>query len=90
VLAAGHLGDRIADGGAIRAARPRDTRQLSHAERLDLQRRLIAAGYDVGKLDGRFGEKTSEAVRAFQIASGMVPDGYASAGVLARLQSGRP
>jgi lytic murein transglycosylase len=90
VLAAGHLGDRIAGGSGIRAAWPRGERQLSHAERIDMQRRLIAAGYDVGKIDGRFGEKTSEAVRAFQSAVGMVPDGYASAAVLARLQSGPP
>ncbi len=87
VLAAGHLGDRIAGGGTIRAAWPRDDKQLSHAERLEMQQRLAAAGYDVGKLDGRFGEQTSAAVRAFQIASGMVPDGYASAAVLTRLQA---
>lgn len=40
-----------------------------------LQQRLIAKGYGVGKIDGIFGKKTLEAVKAFQAENGLVVDG---------------
>ena len=40
-----------------------------------LQRRLIAAGFDVGEIDGHFGAQTEAAVRAFQERSGLDADG---------------
>lgn len=42
---------------------------------LDLQRRLVAAGFDCGPLDGRFGPLTEGAVRAFQRRRGLAVDG---------------
>ena len=42
---------------------------------LKLQRRLKAAGYDPGPLDGAFGPKTDAAVRALQEAAGVDVDG---------------
>lgn len=40
-----------------------------------LQTRLTAKGYGVGKIDGIFGIKTLEAVKAFQAENGLVVDG---------------
>ena len=46
-------------------------------------------GFDVGEPDGRMGPKTRDAMRDFQIRIGRVPDGFASAGMLERLRTGR-
>jgi peptidoglycan hydrolase-like protein with peptidoglycan-binding domain len=40
-----------------------------------LQRRLIAAGFDLGEIDGRFGSKTEAAVKGFQSDHGLDVDG---------------
>ena len=40
-----------------------------------LQTRLVARGYSVGKIDGIFGIKTLEAVKALQTDKGLVVDG---------------
>jgi hypothetical protein len=40
-----------------------------------LQKFLNTAGYDCGTADGNFGPKTQAAVKAFQIANGLVGDG---------------
>ncbi len=86
VIAIGHLSDRLRGGGPIRAAWPREDRALSFAERQELQERLTRAGHDTGGVDGKMGPKTLAAVRAFQRAAGLVPDGYASFDLLERLR----
>ena len=86
VIAVGHLADRIAGGPPIRAAWPRQDRALLAAERRELQERLTQAGFDTGGIDGRIGPNTIAAVRAFQRASGLIPDGYASLDILRRLR----
>ncbi|MEK7251733.1 MAG: peptidoglycan-binding protein [Actinomycetota bacterium] len=42
---------------------------------LDLQRRLIGAGYDPGPIDGAFGARTAAAVGRFQTAEGLPASG---------------
>jgi N-acetylmuramoyl-L-alanine amidase len=42
---------------------------------LTLQRRLLDLGFNVGKLDGRYGHRTEGAVRDFQRNVGIPPDG---------------
>lgn len=86
VIAIGHLSDRLAGGGPIRAAWPRQDRALTGEERRELQTRLTAAGFDTGGVDGKIGPKTLNAVRAFQRSLGLVPDGYASPDILQRLR----
>lgn len=44
-----------------------------------LQKRLTAMGYGVGKIDGIFGAKTLEAVKAFQVENGLSVDGIVGA-----------
>lgn len=86
VIAVGLLGDRIGGAPPLRAEWPRDDRALSMDERVELQRRLTAAGYDTHGADGRIGPNTVAAVRAYQRSIGMVPDGYASFDILRRLR----
>jgi hypothetical protein len=86
VVAIGSLSDRLAGGPAIQSAWPRDLRALTLAERRELQDRLTRAGFDAGGVDGRMGPKTVAAVKAFQKAQGLVPDGYPSLDVLERLR----
>ena len=54
----------------------------------DLQRALIAAGFDPGKVDGRMGPRTKRAIRAFQKANGLTVDGIAGRRTLGKLNSG--
>jgi membrane-bound lytic murein transglycosylase B len=76
-----------AEGGpAIRSSWPRELRALTLEERRELQELLGKAGFDPGGVDGRMGPKTVAAVKAFQKARGLVPDGYPSLEVLALLR----
>lgn len=86
VIAVGHLADRLRGAGPIMADWPRDERALSFDERISLQRKLTASGFDTGGVDAKMGPKTVAAVKAFQKARGMVPDGFPSLSVLQALQ----
>ncbi|WP_114965287.1 lytic murein transglycosylase [Alkalilacustris brevis] len=85
-IAIGHLSDRLRGGGPFVASWPRNDRPLNSAEREELQRLLTARGYDTGGVDGRVGPMTVAAVRAYQGAAGMAPDGYVSMDLLERLR----
>lgn len=86
VIAVGHLADRLKGGPPIRAAWPRGDRALQAAERKELQQRLTRAGFDTRGADGLIGPNTIAALRAWQRASGLVPDGYASPEMLRLLR----
>lgn len=85
VIAVGHLADRLRGAGPIRAPWPREERALSFDERVALQKRLTAAGFDTGGIDAKMGPKTVAAIKAFQKSQGMVPDGFPSLSVLTAL-----
>ena len=86
VIAVGHLADRLRGAGPILAPWPRDERALSFEERVALQKRLTSAGFDTGGVDAKMGPKTVAAIKTFQKARGMVPDGFPSLSVLQALQ----
>jgi len=86
VIAVGHLADRLRGNGPIRAKWPRDNRALTLEERTELQTLLTGAGFDTQGVDGRIGPNTVAAVRAYQRATGIIPDGYASLDILNRLR----
>jgi len=86
VIGVGHLSDRIAGGPAIQADWPRGYTPLTEAERIELQRRLTARGFDTEGTDGIIGPKTVAMIQAFQTSIGVAPDGFPSAEVLARLR----
>jgi len=87
VIAVGHLADRIAGAGPLKGDWPRTDRALSFDERIELQERLTAQGFDTQKIDAKIGPLTVDAVRNWQAARGLVPDGYASPRVLELLRS---
>ena len=54
----------------------------------ELQARLFELGYFTGRIDGRFGAETTEAVKAFQRANGLGADGVVGSGTKNKLNSG--
>jgi peptidoglycan hydrolase-like protein with peptidoglycan-binding domain len=52
-----------------------------------LQRELNGLGYTVGTIDGTYGPATSSAVKAFQQANGLTPDGVVGSKTLAALRA---
>ena len=52
---------------------------------LQIQQRLVALGFSPGPLDGLPGRQTTAAIRRFQTARGLVPDGIVGARTLAAL-----
>lgn len=86
VIAVGHLSDRIKGGDPIRHPWPRDDRDLSFKERQEMQQRLTRKGFDTQGVDGKIGPNTSAAVRAYQVANSLVPDGHASLSLLKHLR----
>lgn len=55
-----------------------------------LQQSLADAGYDVGGVDGIYGDKTAAAVRSYQKANGLLEDGIAGEQTLGKLYSPSP
>ncbi|RME16674.1 MAG: peptidoglycan-binding protein [Alphaproteobacteria bacterium] len=53
--------------------------------RLLVERRLAAAGYDPGPIDGTFDKKTRKAIRRFQRSAGLEVSGYVTRETLVRL-----
>ena len=86
VIAVGHLADRLRGGGPIEGGWPLGDRALTFAERQELQRALTAAGHSTQGIDGLIGPNTVNAIRSYQLANGLVPDGYAAPALLERLR----
>jgi membrane-bound lytic murein transglycosylase B len=87
-LAVHHLADRIRGQGPFVTPFAGASRELSLEELGEMQRRLTALGFDTGGADGRVGDMTRRAVRAFQERAGMRPaDGWPSEQVLNRLRA---
>ena len=87
-VAVGHLGDRIRGGADIQASWPDVNFDLTFAERVEMQKRLSASGFETGGADGRFGARTYEAVIGFQKKVGAPLDGTPSRKVLELLRKG--
>jgi lytic murein transglycosylase len=85
-LAIGHFADRLRGGAPFVQPWPRQERQLSLAERLELQQLLAQRGFYRGVPDGQFGGETRQALRNFQLSIGAPADGFASADMLERLR----
>ncbi len=86
-LAIGHFADRLRGGAPFVQPWPRQERELSRAERLELQQLLAQRGFYRGTPDGQLGGQTREALRGFQASIGTPADGFASADVLERLRA---
>lgn len=75
-LAVGHLADRIAGGGQLKASLPEVESAPSRSQIRALQIGLVVAGFDSGEPDGMLGPATRAALRAWQQANDRVADGY--------------
>lgn len=84
-IAVSHLANRVKGGSDWRAGWPADLQGMTAADLRTMQIELQRLGYDVG-VDGRFGEKTRKAVRAYQLSVGVPADGYPTQSLLARLR----
>jgi lytic murein transglycosylase len=86
-LAIGHFADRLRGGQPFVQPWPRQERELSRAERLEVQQLLAQRGFYRGTPDGQFGGETRQALRSFQALIGAPADGFATATMLEQLRS---
>ena len=85
-LAVGHLADRIRGNGPFQGAWPDVDFDLSFEQRVALQKKLTALGFETGGSDGRFGARTYEAIIAYQKQRGLPLDGVPSVKLLQYIQ----
>jgi membrane-bound lytic murein transglycosylase B len=84
-LSVAHLSDRLRGEPAFTRDWPRDTVMPSAGDVRALQLRLAERGFPAGSADGKIGPRTRAAIRAFQAANGLPPDGYADASLRERI-----
>ena len=84
-IGVGHLSDRIAGAGPLQASFPPDANGLTKADRIELQRRLTARGFDTGGTDGVIGGNTRAAITAYQASRGLPATGQPSVELLRSL-----
>jgi len=85
-LTVAHLSDRLRGAPAFARDWPRADAMLSAEALKGLQARLAELGFSAGGADGKPGPKTRAAIRAYQAAQGLIPDGYADAALLDRIK----
>ena len=86
-LAVGLLADEIAGYGGLVRDWDRPFTKLSFDQKVELQKRLTTLGYYDGKFDGKIGDGSRSAIKAFQAQAGLTQDGHPSMEVLSRLRS---
>ncbi|WP_019960956.1 lytic murein transglycosylase [Woodsholea maritima] len=84
-LGVAYLASKLGSGPDIVGEWPLDNPPLNRAQSQAMQEALVDLGYDPGGVDGIVGPNTRRAIRAFQAAEGMTPDGYAGAEVHGRI-----
>jgi len=77
-IGVGHLADRIGGGAPLRTPFPPDANGLTKDDRIALQERLTAAGFDTGGSDGVIGPNTRAAISAYQSGQGLAVTGEPS------------
>lgn len=85
-LAISLLADRLKGRPGVQQAWPTDDPPLSRAERRELQRMLIAKGYDVGEPDGAIGAKTRSAIQSEEGKFGMNQTGRPGGKIFQKLK----
>ena len=84
-LGVGLLADRIAGAPPHDFAFPPDANGLTKADRIALQQRLTARGFDTGGADGVIGKRTEAAISGFQAQQGLPVTGRPSRDLLRAL-----
>ena len=88
-LAISLLSDRLRGRPGVQGQWPTDDLPLSREQRRELQRLLIARGYNVGEPDGAVGSLTRAAIKDIEGKIGMEPTGRPGEKVLRALKGGR-
>lgn len=90
MVAVGHLADRIEGRGPLGRGWPRGEPALTAADRRALQEELKRTGFDPGDIDGRIGPATTDALRDWQRAQGLIADGFPTRAILESLRKAPP
>lgn len=77
-IGVGHLADRIGGAGPLRTPFPPDENGLTKDDRILLQERLTAAGFDTDGADGVIGPSSRKAISAYQSSRGLLATGVPS------------
>ncbi|HDZ56699.1 MAG TPA: lytic murein transglycosylase [Pseudomonas xinjiangensis] len=85
-LAIGLMSERLQGAGEIQASWPTNDAPLSRSERMELQERLEAGGFEPGGVDGIIGANTRQAIRRLQQSLGLPADGYPTVELLKTLR----
>lgn len=85
-LGVGLLADQIAGSTGLRQDWNRPFTPITMKEREELQHHLTELGYYDGKVDGKIGSGSRNAIQAFQTRMGLDPDGHPSKEVLTILR----
>jgi lytic murein transglycosylase len=88
-LAISLLSDRLRGRPGVQGEWPTDDLPLSREQRRELQRLLIARGYNVGEPDGAVGSLTRAAIKEVEARLGLPQTGRPGEKVLRALKSGR-
>lgn len=84
-IGVGLLADRIGGAGPLRAGFPPDANGMSKVDRVALQQRLTARGFDTEGTDGVIGPNSRKAISAYQSSLGLPATGEPSLGLLRSL-----
>lgn len=84
-LAVSQLSNLFGLGDKIQGAWPINDKALSTEQVKRIQSILNSKGHVVGKVDGKIGPKTQEAIRRWQLENGLAGDGYANLFLLSQL-----
>jgi len=76
-LGVAYLAEAFDDGATLPGGWPENDPPVSRSEAEAMQRALRGLGHDPGGVDGVVGPNTRRALREFQTATGLTPDGYA-------------
>ncbi|MFK7792480.1 MAG: lytic murein transglycosylase [Devosiaceae bacterium] len=85
-IGVGHLADRIAGGGPLQTPFPPDANGLTKDDRMELQQRLTAAGFDTDGVDGVIGPNSRTAISDYQRSRNMPVTGDPSPELLRSLR----
>jgi membrane-bound lytic murein transglycosylase B len=84
-LAIGHLSDLMQGGGPLKAPWPAQGTQLPRDDRVAMQKKLAALGYDQTRFTAHIDFKMRDFVRAEQKKHGLVTDGHPNAALMEKM-----
>jgi len=84
-LAIGHLSDLMQGGGPIKTPWPAQATQLPRDDRIAIQKKLAALGYDQTRFTAHIDFKMRDFVRAEQKKYGLVTDGHPNAALMEKM-----